>query len=128
MVSSAENDILDPEALGSSAPLGWSVGVLTHSKQVVEGNVDQISRGAVLWCRTAESLLYNEVGDGDWNRELGLGGWILPTVGLYLLFEGWPVGGPALVLVRGAGLVSQLEGLGEGCQRLLNSLSANAIF
>ena len=44
-----------------------------------------------------------------------------------MLLEGWPVGGSALLLVGGAGFKVQLEGLGNGCHRLLNSLSANLI-
>ena len=41
--------------------------------------------------------------------------------------EGWPVDLPALIKVRGRGFLSHVEGRGEGCQRLLNALSADAI-
>lgn len=68
------------------------------------------------------------MGDRDWYRQFWLGGRVLPAVALYLLFEGGPVGGPTLVLVGWTLLIVQLEGLGNGCQRLRNSLSADAIF
>lgn len=68
------------------------------------------------------------VGDCDGDRQLWLWGWVFPTVAFYLLLEGGPVDGSALLLVGGAGFIVQLEGLGNGCHRLLNSLSANAIF
>jgi hypothetical protein len=43
--------------------------------------------------------------------------------------EGWPVGGSSLVFLVGrTWLVVQLEGLGDGCQHLRNSFSANLIF
>jgi hypothetical protein len=48
-------------------------------------------------------------------------------VAFNLLLQGGPVDGPGLYLIRGAGLVVQLEGLGDGCQRLLNLLSADSI-
>lgn len=68
------------------------------------------------------------VGYRDWHCKLVLWGWILAPIALYLLVEGWPVGGSSLLLVRGAGFEVQLEGLGNGCHRLLNSLSANLTF
>ena len=68
------------------------------------------------------------VGHCDRNSQFVLGWGVFTLVCLYLLVEGWPVDALALVDVRGAGFVSQLVGLGDGCQRLLNSLSADSIF
>lgn len=63
----------------------------------------------------------------DWKGKLTLWWWVFTAVALYLLMEGWPVGFPALVLVRGAGFESQVVGRGNGCQRLLNSFNTNLI-
>ena len=68
------------------------------------------------------------MGDGDGDCQFGLWGRVLSAIALYLLPEGWPVGGLSLVLVGRTWLVVQLEGLGDGCQRLRNSFSANLIF
>lgn len=62
------------------------------------------------------------------NSQFGLGCWVLPPIAFYLLFESGPILCVALLLVRGAGFKVQLEGLGDGCHRLLNSLNANLIF
>ena len=67
------------------------------------------------------------MGDCDGDCQLGFGWWVSTVVGFYLLVEGRPVGGVALVDVRGAGESSQMEGRGNGCQRLLNALRANLI-
>ena len=68
------------------------------------------------------------VGHCDGHSQFGLGCWVISAVTFYLLLEGRPVDCFALIDVSGGSLVSQLEGLGDGCQRLLNSLSANSMF
>jgi hypothetical protein len=65
--------------------------------------------------------------DCNGHSQFALWGRVFPAVAFNLLLQGGPVDGSGLFLVCGAGLVVQLEGLGDGCQRLLDSLSADAI-
>lgn len=128
MVCSAEGDILDAEALGSGSILWRRVGVFSHSQQKIEGNADKVTKGTVFGVRACKTLKHIVVGHCDRNRQFGFGRWVRTTIAFYLLLESWPVGGSCLLLVRGGGFKVQLEGLGNGCHRLLNSLSANLIF
>lgn len=128
MICPAEDDVLNTEALRTCSCLRWFVGVLTNSEQKVEGDTDEIPNCPLLGVKGCEPLNDNIVGDRDRDRKFGLGCWVFPAVVLYLLVEGWPVGLLALVLVCGTGLVVQLEGLGDGCQRFRNLFSSNLRF
>jgi hypothetical protein len=128
LICPAENDVLDPEALCTCSCLRWFVGVLTNSKQKVEGDTNEVSNCTLLGVKGSQPLDDNVVGDRDGDGEFGLGCWVLPAVVLYLLVEGWPVDLLALVLVRGTGLVVQQEGLADGRQRFRDLFSSNSSF
>ena len=128
MIDASESDIFDSKALCALYMFGWGIGVFTDTEKIVEGNTDEIVDGLCLRIWMVDALKDEIVGNSDGNGQFLLWGWIFSFEAFYLLLESWPVDLSSLVLVRGAGFSSQLEGLGNGCQRLLNSLTANLIF
>jgi hypothetical protein len=128
VVCSTKEDILNPEALCAGSLFGRGISVFTNSKEEVESNADKVTQGQLFGVRGGQSLESCKVSNSDWDCQFWLGWWIFTAITFYLLLEGWPVEGIGLLLVRGAGFKVQLEGLGNECQRLLNSLSANLIF
>lgn len=128
VVPTAKGDVLDTKPLCPATLLLGSISIFANSEEVVESYADQVTNGLCFWIIAAKACQDQVVGDSDWDCQLLFGRWVLTPVGLYLLLQGWPVECLRLVVVRGAGLVSQLEGLGDGCQRLLNARSADSIF
>lgn len=128
MVCSPEHNVFDPEALGASAGLGFGMSAFSNSQKKVKGDVDQIANCLLFWVKAVEPPEEDVVGHSDGHCQFPFWGWVLSLKALHLLFEGWPIGCPALLLIGWAGFVVQLEGLGNGCQRFLNSLSSNLIF
>ena len=128
VVPAPENDISHSEALGPASLFGGRVSVFSHAQEVVKGHTNEVIDGLLFDIRMGEAVEDEVVGNCHRHSQFGLGGRVLSPVALYLPLEGWPVDLVRLMDERGAGFSSQLEGRADGCQRLLNSLSANLIF
>ena len=128
LIVPAQDDILDAEALGAGSALGRGVGAFANSQQKIEGDAGEITQCLVFGVAALEAGQNNVMGDGNGHRQFALGKRVLAAIKFHLLAQGGPLGGAGLVLAGWAGAVVQVEGLADGCQHLLNSLSANLIF
>ena len=67
VVCLTEDNIFDSKPLGTSALLGWFVGVLPHPEEEIKRNANQITQGLLQRNNTAQTFQNQKVWDSHWD-------------------------------------------------------------